>query len=69
MILVPGTTPYDYTGELTVSSENPIASMQSKKPTHPVTEWRTSGTKVISVPVEWFSREIDSKKGNCHLYR
>ena len=62
MILVPGTTPYDYTGELTVSSENPIASMQSKKPTHPVTEWRTSGTRVISVPVEWFSREIDSKK-------
>ena len=62
MILVPGTTPYDYTGELTVSSENPIASMQSKKPTHPVTEWRASGTRVISVPVEWFSREIDSKK-------
>ena len=61
MILEPSTLAYDYTNEVTVASDNPIASMQSKKPTHPVTEWTSTGTRVISVPVEWYSREIDSK--------
>ena len=61
MILAPSTTAYDYTSEVTVSSDNPLASMQSKRPTHPVTEYTTSGTRVISVPVEWMSQRIDSK--------
>lgn len=61
MILAPSSTVYDYTSEITVSSENPIASMQAKKPTHPVTEWTAEGTQIIPVPVEWTGRSIDEK--------
>ena len=62
MILAPNTLAYDYTNEVTVASDNPLASMQSKRPTHPVTEYiDPKTTRVISVPVEWFSQKIDSK--------
>ena len=63
-LIAPDTTTYDYTNEITVSTENPLASMQSKKPTFSVEEF-TSDRRIrtVSVPVEWYSREIDSKKG------
>ena len=63
-LIAPDTTTYDYTNEITVSTENPLASMQSKKPTFSVEEFTSDGRiRTVSVPVEWYSREIDSKKG------
>ena len=77
-ILEPSKTAYDYTSVVTVSTDNPLASMQTKVPTHPVTEVSVktvkSGKKLVTtvttlgnipVPVEWTSRTIDEKNKNA----
>ncbi len=62
-LIAPSTTPYDYTNEITVSSDNPLASMQAKKPTFSVDVMTSAGKRGMSVPVEWQGREIDTKNG------